>query len=204
MKVETIGQRIEVLTRPLVYNNLARDLELIGRVCYKSEERITETSSERFIKMLLASGHESVLEHGNISIRFITDRAMSHALVRHRHMAISQESTHYINYLKKDTLQVIEQEGLEDESDIVVWQSLMNAMGRVYESMDETKSMVKRSIFPSAIKTEIVLTTNIREWRHMMKIRTANGCHPQMVVLMTKVVEWFKETLPLFVEDIEL
>lgn len=204
MKVERVEQSIEVLTRPIVYKTLAKDLELIGRVCYKSEDRITETSADRFIRMIMNSGHESVLEHGNISIRFITDRAMSHALVRHRHLAISQESTHYINYAKKDTLLVVEQAGLDNEGDDFLWTGFMEEVGRIYSAMDSSKAMIKRSIFPSAIKTELVITTNIREWRHMMKIRTEPGCHPQMIALMSKVVDWFKEELPIFVEDIDV
>lgn len=199
MKVEVIEQSIEVLTRPFVYKNMVKDLELIGRVCYKSEDKITEDSSERFIRSIIKSGHESVLEHANITIRFTTDRAMTHCLVRHRHCAFSQESTHFINYAKHDTLQVIEQEGFTSEGDAFIWDKHMENMGEIYSEMYETKALVKRSIFPSAIKTELVMTTNIRGWRHIMKIRSKD--HPQMVKLMSKVIDWFKQELPIFVED---
>ena len=101
MIVELIDQSIEVLTPFSTWINFPNDIEYFGRVCYKSENKISETSFKRFVEQIIKSGHESVLEHFNLSVKFITDRAMANALVRHRHCAFSQESTHYINYLKR-------------------------------------------------------------------------------------------------------
>ena len=203
MKAKVIEQSIEVMTPAIVYKNYDRFIETCGRVCYKSEDKMTEESAEKFIKMIIKSGHESVLEHANITVRFFTDRAMSHSLVRHRHCAFSQESTHYINYRKKDELLVIDQAGLDDEGDFFVWEGFMDEMAKTYESLNHIPHKITRSIFPTAIKTELVMTTNLREWRHILKIRTAPGCHPQMRELMTMLLDWFKEELPIFVEDID-
>lgn len=202
MNLGIVQQSIEVMTPAIVYHDFDRFLEKCGRVCYKSEDKITGDSAEKFIAMIIKSGHESVLEHANLTVKFVTDRAMTHALVRHRHCAFSQESTHYINYRKKDRLQVIDQVGMENESDFYVWEQFMEEMCKTYETLNHIPHKVTRSIFPSAIKTELVMTTNIREWRHILKIRTAPNCHPQMKDLMDKLLHWFKVELPLFVTDI--
>ena len=77
---------------------ILKKIEKIGRVCYKSENNITEDSAERFIKNIIKNGHESVLEHVSISVRVICDRGVSHEIVRHRIGSYSQESTRYCNY----------------------------------------------------------------------------------------------------------
>lgn len=75
-------------------------IELCGRVCYKSESRITEDSAIKFVRNILNSGHESVLEHEKITVRIVCDRGVSHEIVRHRIASYSQESTRYCNYSK--------------------------------------------------------------------------------------------------------
>lgn len=202
LKSEVIQQSITVETPREVYKDFPQFLEKIGRVCYKSEDKISEGSSEKFIRRIIKAGHEAVLEHASITIRFTTDRAMSHALVRHRHCAFMQESTHYINYHKKDVLQVVDQAGLDDEADVLIWEHFMEVMAETYGALSSVPHAVTRSIFPNALKTELIITTNLREWRWMMRLRTESGCHPQMKQLMGKVVDWFKEELPIFVEDI--
>ena len=77
---------------------MLKNIELCGRVCYKSEDRITAESAAQFISMILKSGHESVLEHEKISVRVICDRGITHEIVRHRMASYSQESTRYCNY----------------------------------------------------------------------------------------------------------
>lgn len=81
-------------------DEILRKIEKIGRVCYKSEDKITGQSSERFVQNIIKSGHESVIEHEKISVRIICDRGVSHEIVRHRIASYSQESTRYCNYYK--------------------------------------------------------------------------------------------------------
>jgi thymidylate synthase (FAD) len=78
--------------------NAEEIIERAGRVCYKSEDKITNESSFKFIKMLLDRKHEAVLEHACASILFICDRGVTHELVRHRLASYCQESTRYCNY----------------------------------------------------------------------------------------------------------
>ena len=213
--MKIIKQHFKILTPGIQIDNILQQLESIGRVCYKSEKSITEHSAENFIDRIIANGHESVLEHMSISILFITDRGVGNELVRHRHCAFSQESTHYIDYNKKyGELTFIEPEGYylgrekndyrrglssEDKEKIYyTWQRIEDE----YKCMKDIGQYWSRAVLPLGLKTELAMTTNIREWRHIMKIRTGEGCHPQMRSLMLSLVRWFKERLPLVAIDI--
>jgi hypothetical protein len=77
---------------------ILKKLELCGRVCYKSEDKITPESAVKFISNIIKRGHESVIEHFSFSVKFIVDRGVSHEIVRHRIASYSQESTRYCNY----------------------------------------------------------------------------------------------------------
>lgn len=195
----TIKQSITIVTPKTEIDAFERRIEKIGRVCYKSEHKITADSSEKFVRGLIKRGHESVLEHANISIMFTTDRATSQALCRHRHTAISQESTHYIDYTK-EPLVFIEPVGMSDSDKMFMHGYFSGAETMYKQSPLEVK--MRRMMFPLALKTDIIITTNIREWRHMIKIRTASGVHPQMNDLMSQVLIWFKSNYPIYVEDI--
>jgi len=197
MKVNLINQSFEVLTPSYVYVDFARNIERFGRVCYKSEKIITAQSSERFVKKLIRSGHESVLEHCNLTVKFITDRATANALVRHRHCAFSQESTHYIDYLIRDKLEIIKQAGFTDEQLLKEVTKILS----IYLDNEQIAPSIRRALLPLCFKTELIMTTNLREWRHILKIRTAANCHPQMKELMLKLLDWFEETLPIIVPE---
>ncbi len=198
MKVNIIDQSFEVLTEFVVYDSFLNDLEYYGRVCYKSESQITYGSCRAFIRRLIRSGHESVLEHTNLTVKFITDRATANALVRHRHCAFSQESTHYINYLKKDELQIVRQPGFQEGA---FYETVKNIVEQ-YANSEAVESKIRRCLLPLCLKTEVVMTTNLREWRHILRIRTDKACHPQMRELMLGLLAWFDASLPIFVEDI--
>ena len=79
---------------------MLRAIEVAGRTCYKSEDKITDASAEKFVSTIVKSGHHSVIEHQSFSVRFICDRGVSHEIVRHRLASFSQESTRYCNYSK--------------------------------------------------------------------------------------------------------
>ena len=96
-----------ILTKPAVeiidmdeYPAILKKIEKIGRVCYKSEDRITEDSAEKFIANILKRGHESVIEHETVTVKVTCDRGVTHEIVRHRVASYSQESTRYCNYSK--------------------------------------------------------------------------------------------------------
>jgi len=183
-----------------IIDGMLERIERIGRVCYKSEDKMTSSSAEAFIKKIITSGHESVIEHENISIRFVCDRGVSHELVRHRLASYSQESTRYCNYstAKNKDIQLIHPPGLTDAQkarrELHYWnvQSLYEL-----EISEGLSPQVARGILPNALKTEIVMTCNLREWRYVTKIRGTAGCHPQMLQLMVPLRAKLHELLPL-------
>jgi thymidylate synthase (FAD) len=166
--------------------DVIRKLEMCGRVCYKSEGKMNEASPFKFIQNIINRGHESVLEHFSFTVKFICDRGVSHEIVRHRIASYCQESTRYCNYSKDDfgsEITVIEPcfliPGTKAYAD---WYTLcLNAEIAYFNMLDWGCSPQEaRAVLPNSLKTEIVMTANIREWRHFFKLRAAKAAHPQM------------------------
>ena len=183
-------------------------IERAGRTCYKSEGRIGDGTADRFIRGIISRGHESVLEHGSITVRIICDRGVSHELVRHRIASYSQESTRYCNYADGKfggELTFIKPCFWEEESEMYdVWKYAMRALEQTYQFMvaRKVKPEEARSILPNSLKTEIVVTMNIREWRHFFKLRTSPAAHPQMREIAGMMLDGFKKELPVLFGDI--
>lgn len=187
---------------------ILKNIELAGRVCYKSENNITENSAEKFVKSIIKRGHESVLEHEKITVKIICDRGVSHELVRHRIASYSQESTRYCNYSNDkfgNELTFIKPCFWENNNNCYsLWEASMRAVEEDYISLLElgAKPEQARSILPNSLKTEIVVTMNLREWRHFFKLRTDIVAHPQMREIACKMLDDFKTKLPVIFEDI--
>ncbi len=188
---------------------ILKRIERIGRVCYKSEERITEDSAKSFIGNILKRGHESVIEHEKISVRIVCDRGVSHEIVRHRIASYSQESTRYCNYANEKfgrELTLIKPLFWEEDSkEYQVWLEAMQKIEDAYNRLmdDGAEPQQARSILPNSLKTEIVVTMNLREWRHFLKLRTAKSAHPQMREVAFDILNAFKEKIPVIFDDIE-
>ena len=196
--MELIKQSCQWVTPPPA--NTLEILELCGRVAYKSEDRITPGSAEKFLSLILTKKHESVLEHVGASMRFITDRGVSHELVRHRIASFTQESSRYVNYSKRGAAFVAPADFALDEDDI-------DLLRRIEEHYNNKLASGKapqqaRYFLPNGIKTEIVVTANIREWRYILKLRTDKTAHPQMQDLMRQALAMFKEAVPILFDDI--
>lgn len=183
-------------------------LEMIGRVCYKSEGRITDESAETFIRSIINRGHESVLEHVSFSVRFIVDRGVSHEIVRHRIASFSQESTRYCNYSKGDfnsEITFIEPLFFDTTSDAFIhWSMVMEeAELRYFALLDFGSSPQEaRSVLPNSLKTELIMTANVREWRHFLRLRTAKAAHPQMKEVTIPLLQDLQTSLPVLFGDI--
>lgn len=179
--------------------NALQLIENAGRTCYKTEAK---DDPEKFVKMILNKGHESVIEHVNASVLFITNRGVTHELVRHRLAAYSQESTRYVNYKNKD-IEFITPVWLNNENKDM----FVNQCQKVEEDYNKWIDLgyrpeQAREILTNALKTEIVITCNLREWRHIFKLRTSKLAHPQMRDLMLSCLIGFKEEIPIIFEDI--
>jgi thymidylate synthase (FAD) len=175
-------------------------IERAGRTCYKSEDKITEESAGEFIRKIIASGHESVIEHASASYLLVCDRGVSHEAVRHRICSFSQESTRYVNYSKGKfggEISVIEPPGLSENSHSG-WFSACSFAEDIYMKMlaDGCSPQIARSVLPNSLKTEIATTANLREWRHIFRLRTSPKAHPQMREVAAMVLADLKERCP--------
>lgn len=185
-------------------------IERAGRTCYKSDDIITDSSAYRFISSIIKNGHESVLEHFNITVRIICDRGVSHEIVRHRLASYSQESTRYCNYYNDkfgNEITVIRPYyWKDDEIKYKIWIETMQIIETNYMKLIElgTKPEEARSILPNSLKTEIVVTMNLREWRHFLKLRTSVKSHPQMREISIPILNTFKDAIPIIFDDINV
>lgn len=206
--MKVIPASVEIIT-PIYGQNILALLELCGRTCYKSEDKITEGSAEKFIGNIIDRGHEAVIEHFNITVRFICDRGVSHEIVRHRLASYCQESTRYCNYSKDgfgNEICVIQPCYLNPLSvDYAVWQNACEAAESYYFALLHRghSPQEARAVLPTSLKTELVMTTNIREWRHFLKLRTAKAAHPQMREVALLLLKEFKAQIPVLFDDIE-
>lgn len=191
---------------------ILKKIERIGRVCYKSEGNITEDSAERFVKSIIARGHESVLEHVSISVRVICDRGVSHEIVRHRIASYSQESTRYNNYSKDkygNELTFVYPIFDENNCDAGMEETFEDTCRFIEERYFEmlkhgATPQEARSILPNSLKTEIVMTMNLREWRHFFKLRCDKAAHPQTREIANMILEEFRKEIPVVFDDLEV
>ena len=181
--------------------DLLQDIERIGRVCYKSEHRITNSSAAPFVRSIIARGHESVLEHISITVRFVTDRAIANELVRHRIAAYSQESTRYCNY--KDKIEFIYPKNVSDGQLQLIMQACAYAEA-TYQALlaNGATPEIARDVLPLCTKTELIATYNLREWRHILRLRTDKAAHPKMRELMQTLLQFFQGLVPIIFDDI--
>ena len=184
-------------------------LECCGRVCYKSESLIRSDSDEKFIRRIIERGHESVLEHVSFSARFIVDRGVSHEIVRHRIASYSQESTRYCNYSRdqfNSEITVIEPSYLaHGTSAYNVWLAACEDAERAYFDLLEIGLLPQeaRAVLPNSLKTELVMSANIREWRHFFRLRTSAAAHPQMREAATMLLRDARARFPVVFDDIQ-
>ena len=195
-------------------DKILKKIELCGRICYKSEEKITDESAEKFVRTIIKHGHESVLEHVSFSVRFIVDRGVSHEIVRHRIASFSQESTRYCNYGHNNEIEVIEPIFWRNPSPLYedvsclsygIWQESCEEAERVY--LDLINSGLScpqeaRSVLPNSLKTELIMTANLREWRHFLKLRTSKAAHPQIREVTIPLLSELQKIIPIVFDDI--
>lgn len=198
--MKTIKQSYELLDE-INGEEILKRIEKIARVCYKSEDKMTENSCFKFVKMLVDKCHHAMLEHVSISVKFITNRGVSHELVRHRLASYAQESTRYCNYLKNDfgaEITVIEPVYLvKGTQAYIAWFNACVVSEKSYFELLEIglTAQEAREVLNNSTKTEIVVTANLREWMTILKLRTSEQAHPQMRALMLPLLQELQEKL---------
>lgn len=183
-------------------------IERCGRVSYKSEGLTQAGSAEAFIRRLIASGHESVLEHAWASILFVTDRGTTHQLVRHRLFSFTQESTRYCNYSKGKfggEIRVVRPLEFNKPEDSWPWIRLMQDAEAAYFTMLAAgiKPEAARSVLPTCLATEIAVTGNFRQWRHFFKLRLDKHAQYSMRVLAGLACGLLKDVAPTVFEEFD-
>ncbi len=194
--MKIIQPSVEILT-PLDGDYILKFLERIGRVCYKSEDKITKSSARKFTRNLIKSGHESVIEHFNITVKVVCSRAISHQIVRHRIGAYSQESQRYVNY--EDGIEVIMPNVKHS-----LWESAAVWAGYYYKELikEGAKPEEARLVLPNATATTLIVTYNLRQWRHFLRQRTSPAADPQIRRIAGMILKEFKKQVPVIFEDI--
>ena len=187
---------------------ILRHLEVVGRTCYKSEGLITDTSAETFVRKLIARGHEAIIEHESISVRFICDRGVSHELVRHRLASYAQESQRFCNYSKaqfNSEITLIKPcfllEGTEAYRQ---WEWTMHRAECAYFDLLDIglSPQEARCVLPNSLKTEVVMTANLREWRTVLRLRCSKAAHPLMRAVMLMLLEKLHAAIPVVFDDL--
>ena len=178
-------------------------IERCGRTCYQSEKNITADSAEKFVRNLIKRGHESVLEHFSATFKIICDRGVMAELTRHRLASFSIESTRFNDYSKGE-LTFIKPNWQEQTFLYRTWENFMIQSEEKYLQMRQSGARPEdaRAILPNSLKTEIVMTANLRKLRHILKLRTAKDAHPQMRQIANMILAILKEKLPVVFEDI--
>lgn len=196
---------------PLNGEEILKKIERVARVCYKSEEKIGEGTAEKMVRALVKSKHEAMLEHFSFSVKFIVDRGVSHELVRHRVASFAQESTRYCNYGHEGEITVIAPcfwSWSKDGINYNEWLSACEMAESYYLSLLEMGATPQeaRAVLPNSLKTEVVMTANLREWRHFFSLRACGSTgkpHPQMLEVAVPLLKEVKSLIPVVFDDLE-
>ena len=199
MKIETPS--FKILTLPSREEILVH-LERSARICYKSEDKIKPGSASKILKSLNKFGHHSVFEHVSASVLITCDRGISHELVRHRLASYSQESTRYVGY---DEITVIKPTFFKEGSkEYHLWETAMAASEKLYAALRRSGATPQeaRSVLPNSLKTEIMVTANLREWKHIFSLRCSRAAHPQIREIIIPIRDEFISVFPEFYGDL--
>jgi len=184
---------------------LLQHIEWCSRVSHRSEDAVTETSYDRLLRsIVLQHGDWSVVEHASVSVDFYVDRGITHEIVRHRLFAFTQESTRFVNYEKKMPPSFIVPKDL-DSIGFQYWRTSIEQAEDSYKSILHSgqSPQIARSVFPNALASRLIVTGNLRNWRHFLLMRTTRETHPQMRQVTIPLLKEFQEKIPIFYEDIE-
>lgn len=197
---------------------LLKKIEWCGRISHRSEDAQTETSWEKFIRaVVLGHGDWSIVEHASATVDAVVDRGITHEWVRHRIGAYTQESTRFVNYEKKMPASFIVPAGLSDDakragngeqvelSQVQLWRHAINTAEQSYKELIASgcAPQIARSVFPNALASRLVVTYNLRNWRHFFLMRTTREAHPQMRQVTIPLLREFQGRIPILFEDIE-
>ena len=187
---------------------IMKRIERACRTCYRSEDKISEESYKNLLTNCLNRGHESVLEHEKITVRIYSDIGTYKDLTRHRFASFSVESTRYCSYNKDkygNEIAVVNPVYIEDKEVFETWKKAIEDMEKAYMKMKELGASTDmcREILPHSTAAEYTMTANIREWKHILELRTTNHVHPAIRQVLIPLLLLFKEQMTEIFRDIE-
>ena len=177
------------------WDHETRNIEIAGRNCYKSEDRIEPGSAAKFAKRLTDLNHHAMIEFGSVMIRLITDRACLVDLTRHRHVSFAVESTRYCNYTKGkfggEITFVKSVDLAEGTVEYEAWkEGLKDAEQRYFFMIEKgVKAQSAKLILPHSLKVDMIMKCNFRELLHILKLRTSKAAHPDVQNIMNMVYQ---------------
>ena len=188
--------------------HIMKKIEKACRTCYRSEGMVSEESYKNLLKNCLNKGHESVLEHEKITVRIYDDVGSYKDLTRHRHASFSIESTRYCSYDKDkygNEIAFINPSYIEDKAIYEEWKKAMQEIEVRYMRMKELGATTDmcREVLPHSVAAEYVMTANIREWKHILSLRTTKHVHPSIRQVLIPLLRYFQEEMPEIFADIE-
>lgn len=180
-------------------------IENVGRTAYLSFDRQKNGSEKSFIKMLIKNQHFSVLEHAYASFRISeVSRAATHQLIRHRICSFIQQSQRYVN--EKDFKYVIPDSINENHLLKSKYEKLMEEIRQLYKELLENgiRKEDARYVLPNATMTQIVVTANFREWRHIIEVRGEKSAQWEIRRIVIEVLKILKQYAPTCFEDLKI
>lgn len=199
----------EVFVEDYDGKEIMRKIERACRICYRSEDKITDTSYKNLLKNCINRGHESVLEHEKISVKLVGDIGTYKDLTRHRIASFSVESTRYCNYGKDkfgNELKFMRPVHIEEGTkEYRIWEECMKNVEKAYIEMSSLGALPDqlRMLLPHSTAAEYALTANIREWRHILSLRCSSHTHPAIRQLLIPLLLKFKEDMPELFAEVE-
>jgi thymidylate synthase (FAD) len=178
-------------------------IEEAGRTCYQSFDKIGADSAADFIQRLIKMGHDSPLEHACATFRIENcSRAMTHQLVRHRLMSVSQQSQRYVD---EENFSFVVPPTLPAEF-VDEFRGDMETIREMYKKWRDKglKREDARFVLPNACTSEIVVTANFREWRHIIKLRTSPKAQWEIKIACMEIFKILKKHAPTCFSDIEI
>ena len=187
---------------------IMKRIERACRTCYRSEGKITDDSYKNLINNCITRGHESVLEHEKVTVRIYSDIGSYKDLTRHRFASFSVESTRYCSYDKDkygNEIAFINPVYIEDKEMYKVWGKTMQEIEKNYIKMKKLGATTDmcRELLPHSTAGEYTMTANIREWKHILSLRTTKYVHPSIRQVLIPLLKYFKEEMPEIFGNIE-
>jgi len=178
-------------------------IETAGRTAYLSGEKQAENTAERFIKMLLLKGHHSVFEHAYATFRISgVSRAFTHQFVRHRLCSFTQQSQRFVS---EANFAYIEPGSIKKNPEAhAIFTNLMTRAKEAYLALQKLgiKNEDARFVLPSSIESQLVVTANLREWRHIIKLRGSRSAQWEIRAVVLEILKLLKQHTPAVFADL--